>query len=117
MRPKSGFLTRQILRHVCTARSEKDLKGDTTADVRADVRLWSCFPRRGGLPGAYKEGKSLPGNDSNNGCGELQWETSSQEVTNALKGGVVVGSKTTVVMSSSNSEWAWETAEKSRVTL
>lgn len=59
----------------------------------------------------------MPGNDSNNGCGELQWETSSQEVTNALKGGVVVGSKTTVLMSSSNLEWAWETAEKSRVTL
>lgn len=63
------------------------------------------------------ERKSLPGNESNNGCGELERETGSQEVTNSLKGGVAGESKTAVLMSSSNLEWAWETSEKSRVTF
>lgn len=96
MKPKSGFLTRRILRHAlyCKTGRESWKRGtDTAADARAAARQQWSSRRLEGLPGAHKEGPKCWEGKSvcqemipTMGCGELERESSSQEVTKTPRG-------------------------------
>lgn len=117
--------TNSTARLYCKTGRESWKRGtDTAADARAAARQRWSSRRLEGLPGAHKEGPKCWEGKSvcqemipTMGCGELERESSSQEVTKTPRGGHGGGEQDHSPVSSSDLRWAWETAVKSRVTF